>query len=136
MESKTGTQNADDSHSQKSILSVTSPVSGRPKRPNPSVPISDRAKALERRQMLLGTVKEKFPERTYRAIAGTPDRYLNSRLKAVLGLSAPRAAIKAKCEDCVGYEEIQARVGDCQSFSCPIWFHRPYQTKANETPRK
>lgn len=47
--------------------------------------------------------------------------------RAALGTASPRQAIKAKCFECVGYEDIPERVGRCGVMSCPIWAYRPHQ---------
>lgn len=50
-------------------------------------------------------------------------------LRAFDGKCSPRQAIKAKCQECVGYEDITERVGGCTSHRCPLWAYRPYQNK-------
>jgi hypothetical protein len=47
--------------------------------------------------------------------------------KALLGQVSPRQAIKAKCQECVCWEEMVSRIGQCTVRSCPIWAYRPYQ---------
>lgn len=47
--------------------------------------------------------------------------------KAYEGVSL-RAAIKAMCCDCYGWETM-ADVGKCPSESCPLWPNRPFQKK-------
>lgn len=39
-------------------------------------------------------------------------------------------ALKAKCQECVGYEETISRIRDCPTWRCPLWRYRPYQKKA------
>jgi hypothetical protein len=38
-----------------------------------------------------------------------------------------KAAIKAHCLDCMGWE--RAEVRDCTVVSCSLWLYRPYRTK-------
>ena len=38
-------------------------------------------------------------------------------------------AIKAKCHDCMGYEETVKRVRECATETCPLWPHRPHRVK-------
>jgi hypothetical protein len=38
-------------------------------------------------------------------------------------------AVKAKCVDCVGQEDIVLRVGECDITTCALWWFRPYQRK-------
>lgn len=40
---------------------------------------------------------------------------------------SPTQAIKAKCQECCGYEDCVDRVGACSSYKCPLWPYRPYQ---------
>ncbi len=89
------------------------------------------AKNRERRSARFTRLLEQVPERTKKIVSNIPSSYLDRYLRARLGEASPRLAIRAKCEECCGYEEVKLRVGDCTSYSCPIWMYRPYQTKAN-----
>lgn len=82
----------------------------------------------------LARVKPLVSERTFHWIANTPSKYLNLRLKTLLGEASPRDAIKAKCLECVGYEDVLPRVGDCRSRSCDLWAYRPYQEQKGKHP--
>lgn len=35
-------------------------------------------------------------------------------------------AIKLKCLQCVGFENVSEAIGNCRAYLCPLWFHRPY----------
>ncbi len=48
--------------------------------------------------------------------------------KAFTKKASPRAAIKAFCLHCVGYERNE--VTNCTSLGCPLWHYRPYQDSA------
>jgi hypothetical protein len=37
----------------------------------------------------------------------------------------PRQAVKAFCQECVGYE--RRAVTECTAYACPLWRFRPYQ---------
>jgi hypothetical protein len=39
----------------------------------------------------------------------------------------PSKAIKAKCYQCVGWEDAVYRIRDCSSQICPLWAYRPFQ---------
>jgi hypothetical protein len=67
--------------------------------------------------------------RQYKVI---PPRYQRSWLAAVSGEASPRRAIKAKCQECVGWEEVRSRVGTCNITACALWHHRPYQGAGDE----
>lgn len=44
---------------------------------------------------------------------------------AFSGSASPRAAIKAQCLVCVGYD--RAAIKACTGYSCPLWEYRPFQ---------
>lgn len=54
-----------------------------------------------------------------------PESAKNTLARAFSGSASPRAAIKAMCLSCVGYERNAVR--DCSGFSCPLWAYRPFQ---------
>ena len=58
-----------------------------------------------------------------------PTRYRRGWLAAFLGVATKRAAIAAKCHDCVAFESVQENVGDCRAMTCPLWKYRPHQKK-------
>jgi hypothetical protein len=41
------------------------------------------------------------------------------------GEAGRAGAVKAKCYDCVGHEDLHARVGHCASTGCPLHAFRP-----------
>jgi hypothetical protein len=43
------------------------------------------------------------------------------------GKASPREAIKAMCNDCVG--EDHEAITECGDRCCPLWRHRPYQSR-------
>lgn len=60
-------------------------------------------------------------------IAKVPSKYRTLYLRAVEGKVSPRQAIKAKCQECCGWEDVTVRVGSCAARTCPLWPLRPYQ---------
>lgn len=63
-------------------------------------------------------------------IALVPVKYRSLYERAVSGRLPPRAAIKVKCYDCVGWERFDSgrdRIGDCPCRGCPLWHLRPFQ---------
>ena len=58
-----------------------------------------------------------------------PDSKKGIMQRAFEGTASPRGAIKAKCLECVGYEDVKETIGGCTCYGCPIWAYRPYQTK-------
>lgn len=49
-------------------------------------------------------------------------------LKARRGEASPRQAIKAHCQQCVGYENTVLNIRECDSKTCPLWMYRPYRS--------
>lgn len=43
------------------------------------------------------------------------------------GKASPRAAIKAQCLECVGYE--RAAITGCTAYACSLWHFRPYKNQ-------
>jgi len=39
-----------------------------------------------------------------------------------------KSAIKIKCAECVGFEDMTLRIRECDTMSCALWLHRPYQS--------
>lgn len=60
-----------------------------------------------------------------RYLAKVPD--LRKRLfsRVLGGQSTATEAIKAKCFDCVGFEDIEGSVYGCKAHTCPLWAWRP-----------
>lgn len=57
-------------------------------------------------------------------LAAMPAIYRAGYLKALAGRS-PKAAIKAHCLECVGWQ--RAEVTRCSSLACPLYGYRPFQ---------
>lgn len=59
-----------------------------------------------------------------------PPRYQRSWLNAVLGESSSKKCIRAKCQECVGWEDVNVRVSTCDIDTCALWAQRPYQSQS------
>lgn len=46
--------------------------------------------------------------------------------KALHGQLTSKQAIKACCQECVGFEDYKTRIIGCASFRCPLHKYRPY----------
>ena len=64
-------------------------------------------------------------ERVQKVISEAPESAKNTLTRAFSGSASPRAAIKAQCLVCVGYD--RKAISDCTGFSCPLWQYRPFQ---------
>jgi hypothetical protein len=60
------------------------------------------------------------------AEAGT--LYRPAMAKAYAGNCSPRAAIKAQCLACTGYQ--REAITDCTGYSCALFMFRPYQKES------
>lgn len=69
------------------------------------------------------------PDKLTALLCRVPPLFRGTFERAFLGKSSPRGAIKAKCQECVGYEETIDRVRNCRVLGCPLWTYRPYQEK-------
>lgn len=64
-----------------------------------------------------------------RRITEAPESCRNTLSQAFSGSASPRAAIKAQCLACVGYD--RNAITNCTGWSCGLWAYRPFQ-KAGE----
>ena len=62
--------------------------------------------------------------------AGMPESRRAGYLKATRGKASPRAAIKAQCLECVGWN--RAEVICCTGWACPLWKYRPFTEDGGE----
>lgn len=60
-----------------------------------------------------------------RIVAEAPVSARRTLSRSFAGEASPRAAIKAACLACCGFE--RAQVTRCTGYSCPLWMYRPYQ---------
>lgn len=58
------------------------------------------------------------------AIQSCPSQY---RLQYARALKYGTNAMKLKCMECVGFEDVKERVGGCTVSRCPLWSSRPFQ---------
>jgi hypothetical protein len=56
-----------------------------------------------------------------------PERLKGLFLRVLDGEASPRQAIKAKCYECVCFEDVNKRIRDCTVYTCPIWGYRPFK---------
>ena len=53
--------------------------------------------------------------------------YRPGYLKAAAGMASPRAAIKAHCQMCMGWEDVVSGIRNCTGCACPLFAYRPFQ---------
>ena len=66
-------------------------------------------------------------EKREHRIARAPVSAQRTLRRALYGNASPRAAIKAMCSECTGYD--RTAVAECPSVACALWRYRPYQPK-------
>lgn len=64
------------------------------------------------------------------AIAKAPESCKKSLADAFSGRASPRAAIKAQCLTCTGYD--RSAIRNCVAWACPLHFYRPFQDGSAE----
>jgi|GEM_PF-2237253 len=62
-----------------------------------------------------------------RRLSQMPNHCRNTYLRAIGGKS-PRAAIKAFCLECVGWQ--RGEIPRCTAPACPLWAYRPFRKEA------
>lgn len=68
---------------------------------------------------------EKTTEGVKNHLRFVPKKNQLAYLRAINGDCSARAAIKQKCYECAGFENIQENVYECNIRTCPIWSFRP-----------
>lgn len=91
----------------------------------------NQSQLIERLKNLKSTTNEEI-DRLVKYAGTIPPLYRRGFVGAVEKSIPPRAAIKAMCQQCVGYEEVQEGVGGCTARKCPLWAYRPYQSTESE----
>lgn len=87
------------------------------------------------REILLREIQEleeKLNQEQRRIYHDLPERNLPMKrlqLRAMMGLVTRSEAIKAKCQQCVAYQNLKEEIGDCVATSCALWHFRPYRNK-------
>ena len=67
-------------------------------------------------------IRDKRVEKT---ISEAPESAKGTLARAFSGSASPRAAIKAMCLACVGYD--RKEITNCSAYACPLWKYRPFQ---------
>lgn len=84
---------------------------------------------IARREQRLAALESKLEDRHITRYHSIPHKMRYQWLKAYAGELSPKQAIKAKCQDCVGWEDVRTNIGFCTARTCPLWAYRPYQAK-------
>lgn len=87
-----------------------------------------RARATSRLNARIAHIKAHLPKSAIQIVETCPVRYRPLLAQTLVGDANKTEAIKAQCQQCVGWEEVMDRVRECNSRACGLWHHRPYQT--------
>ena len=60
-------------------------------------------------------------------IQTAPESFRRVLTQAYSGKCSPRAAIKAMCAECNGFD--RQAITDCTAYACPLWMFRPFQSR-------
>lgn len=63
-------------------------------------------------------------------IKTSPESFRGILAQSYTGTCSPRAAIKAQCAECNGFD--RASIRDCTAYACPLWMFRPYQQRRSK----
>lgn len=77
----------------------------------------------------IDNLKTQHSERSTFAASQVPTLWRPLYVRAHSFRASPRQAIKAKCQNCVCYEDARNRISECSTFTCPLWPYRPYQSR-------
>ena len=58
-----------------------------------------------------------------------PKQYQRLQAEVIAGTVSRTKQIKAKCQDCCGFEDLKNNIGHCPITRCGLWSSRPYQVK-------
>jgi hypothetical protein len=62
-----------------------------------------------------------------KVLKGVPHNWRARYRRILEGERSPTTAIRVKCAECVGFEDVVSRVRECQTERCPLWAFRPFQ---------
>lgn len=62
-----------------------------------------------------------------RRIDTAPEKWRGLLTRAIEGKASPRAAIKAQCGECNGFD--RQAIATCTADACPLWMYRPCRNR-------
>lgn len=65
-----------------------------------------------------------------RRVMNVPYLYRLSYLRSLTMPKERALSVKMKCYECMGFESVRERVGNCGTRTCPLWLHRPFQSQS------
>lgn len=89
--------------------------------------ISDEQKEKMKAGRLLKS-KRSLPEDVADSLVKHFDKPFKHLVDRFISHPTSKLAVKLKCIDCCGQENVPSRIRDCNIYSCSVWAFRPYQT--------
>jgi hypothetical protein len=86
--------------------------------------------AKKRRNQALRAVEPARRAAVARRAGNMPVSMRKGYFDAASGKASPRAAIRAHCLECVGWE--REEVPACTAVACPLYLYRPFQGGSHE----
>jgi len=76
----------------------------------------------------LDLLKKRLEPAVLKRVESVPKAYQYAYAKGLQENATPKEIYKAKCLDCVAFENTKEEIGGCTVRTCPIWHNRPYRT--------
>lgn len=80
----------------------------------------------------LPTLLAKLNDKQRKAVENATPRWQLRYARVLAGEEGKTVALRVACAACVGFEQVEAAVGQCLATTCPLWLHRPYQAGATD----
>lgn len=82
----------------------------------------------ESREKRISEISSALRPRAQEAIRNCPARYRQAYAEVLDSSAVSRSnAIRMKCYECVGFENVRNMIGGCTTTQCPLWNMRPFK---------
>ena len=95
----------------------------------PAKPVKGGSSGSQNQQTVAGAARESA---IAQRVSQMPKSARAGYLKTTRGKASPRAAIKAFCLECIGFE--RAEIAKCTGWGCPLWMYRPWKKEQKTRP--
>lgn len=99
---------------------------------NIAVPLAEGGETVSRDAKAPTEAFKKHLEAMSRRLKKVPRDCRKGFKDACEGKASPRQAIKAKCYECVGYENLKENIAGCTAYGCPLFAYRPYKEEGDQ----
>jgi hypothetical protein len=70
-------------------------------------------------------IPDEAKKKVEKYLSKVSSKYFDLMTRVFDSKATQKDAIKAKCYDCCGFEDIPLNVHGCKSYTCPLWPLRP-----------